>query len=256
MVTKHIESLMNRIKGFMFYYTLGERQTIFMLPDYESAEIVSPLFEYTNMKALYYIIKTKFKGIGVLIDIGAHIGKYSIIFAKLFPQLKVLAIEPSKLNFFFLLRNIRLNNIVNIVPINKAAYSYEGKQLLILSEYSGRHRVMSRINSARRLRVTTCEAVTIDKLVETYFPQVLRQKCREVPIIMKIDVEGAEPYVISGAALTISMCKNIVLLIEVEHQDVIKNLVSLGMKCTHLQEFLTRSNTNYVICAKFESKDR
>jgi predicted RNA methylase len=117
---------MNRIKGFMFYYTLGERQIIFMLPDYESAEIVSPIFEYTNMKALYIIIKTKFRGIGVLIDVGAHIGKYSIIFAKLFPRLKVLAIEPSKLNFFFLPRNIRLNNIVNIVPINKAAYSYEG----------------------------------------------------------------------------------------------------------------------------------
>lgn len=173
MVTKHIESLMNRIKGFMFYYTLGETQIIFMLPNYESVEIINPMFEYTNMKALYHIIKTKFKGMGILIDVGAHIGKYSIIFAKLFPQLKVLAIEPSKLNFFFLLRNIRLNNIANIVPINKAAYSYEGEQLLILSEYSGRHRVMSRINSARKLRVTTCEAVTIDKLVETYFPQVL-----------------------------------------------------------------------------------
>ena len=72
---------------------------------------------------------------------------------------------------------------------------------------------------------------------------------------MKIGVGGAEPYVVSGAALTISTCKNIALLIEVWHQDVIKNLVSLGMKCTHLQEFLTRSNTNCVICAKFESKD-
>jgi FkbM family methyltransferase len=227
-----------------------------MLPDYESVEITNPIFEYTNMKALYHIIKTKFKGMGILIDVGAHIGKYSITFAKLFPQLKVLAIEPSKLNFFFLLHNIRLNSIVNIVPINKAAYSYEGEALLILSEYSGRHRVASQINSVQRLRVTTCETVTIDKLVETYFPQVLRQKCREVPIIMKIDVEGAEPYVVSGAALTISTCKNIVVLIEVWHQDVIKKLISLGMKCAHLQEFLTRSNTNYVICVKFESKDR
>jgi FkbM family methyltransferase len=151
-----------------------------------------------------------------------------------------------------------MNNIVNIVPINKAAYSYEGKQLLILSEYSGRHRVMSRINSARKLRVTTCEAVTIDKLVETYFPQVLKQECKEVPIIMKIDVEGAEPYVVSGATLTISTCKNIVLLIEVWHRDVIENLISLRMKCLHLQEFLTRSNNSYVICVKtrVKKKDR
>ena len=71
---------------------------------------------------------------------------------------------------------------------------------------------------------------------------------------MKIGVGGAEPYVVSGAALTISTCRNIELLIEVRHQDVIKNLASLGVKYTYLQEFLTGSNTNYVICAKFESK--
>jgi len=74
-VTKHIESIMNRIKGFMFYYTLGKTQIIFILPDYESVEIINPMFEYTNMKVLYHIIKTKFKGTGILIDVGAHIGK-------------------------------------------------------------------------------------------------------------------------------------------------------------------------------------
>jgi hypothetical protein len=31
-------------------------------------------------------------------------------------------------------------------------------------------------NSAQRLRVTTCETVTIDKLVETYFPSSLKTR--------------------------------------------------------------------------------
>jgi hypothetical protein len=72
---------------------------------------------------------------------------------------------------------------------------------------------------------------------------------------VKIDVEGAEPYVVSGATLTLFLhVKIIVLLIEVWHRDVIENLISLGMKCLHLQEFLTRSNNSYVICVKLESK--
>ena len=73
-------------------------------------------------------------------------------------------------------------------------------------------------------------------------------------IIVKVDVEGTEPCVVSEVALTLFLhVKIIALLIEVWHRDVIENLISLGMKYPHLQEFLTRSNNSYVACVKLES---
>ena len=62
----------------------------------------------------------------IIVDVGAHIGHYTIISSKRVGQNgKVIAIEAHPGNFEMLNRNIKLNNLTNVIPLNYAVYSKE-----------------------------------------------------------------------------------------------------------------------------------
>ena len=48
---------------------------------------------------------------GVVLDVGANLGYYSLVVAKLYPQMRVLAVEPTPPTFFFLVVNLHLNRV-------------------------------------------------------------------------------------------------------------------------------------------------
>jgi len=47
----------------------------------------------------------------VMVDIGAHVGMASILYAKLHPQMTIYAFEPMPSNYQCLLKNIKMNNV-------------------------------------------------------------------------------------------------------------------------------------------------
>ena len=51
----------------------------------------------------------------VLVDVGAHVGVFSIYMAKKYPHLKVIAIEADEQNFANLLYNIEVNSVTNVL---------------------------------------------------------------------------------------------------------------------------------------------
>ena len=64
----------------------------------------------------------------VVVDVGAHIGSYTLVFAKLVgPTGKVFAFEPHKENFALLKKNIEINGYQNIIVENKAISHITGK---------------------------------------------------------------------------------------------------------------------------------
>ena len=52
----------------------------------------------------------------IIVDVGAHIGAFSVQAGQRFPQSTVYAIEPSHDSYELLLKNIGLNNCKNIFP--------------------------------------------------------------------------------------------------------------------------------------------
>lgn len=58
---------------------------------------------------------------GVFIDVGAHVGKYSIAFGKRLRRGLVVAIEPMPSNIKALIENIKLNKLDNVIVVPKAA---------------------------------------------------------------------------------------------------------------------------------------
>jgi len=77
----------------------------------------------------------------VLVDIGAHIGAWTIHMSRRFSQAKVIAFEPIPATFELLTTNIKLNKLTNTTTINAAVSSQAGSLPLFYdsqhSAYSG-----------------------------------------------------------------------------------------------------------------------
>src|SRR5215212_9091343 len=153
----------------------------------------------------------------IVVDIGAHMGRYTIIASKrVGTNGKVVAIEAHPGNFEMLNRNIKLNQLANVTPLNYAVYSKETKIKLYLPEEESGYTIYNTIMSNRagtEDKFVDVNAQTVDYLLE------LNQIREEEVNWIKIDVEGAEFEVLKGATNVLSKSKDIALLIEIHGSD-------------------------------------
>ncbi|MFL6321415.1 MAG: FkbM family methyltransferase [Nitrososphaeraceae archaeon] len=157
----------------------------------------------------------------IVVDVGAHIGKYTIIASKRVGENgKVIAIEAHPGNYEILNRNIELNGLTNITTLNYAVYSKEAKIKLFLPDEKSNHTIYNTLIPTRAKdgeKFVEVNANTLDNLLQQ------NGISQEVNWI-KIDVEGAEFEVLKGAHDTISNSKNIAFLVEVHNIEDGKNL--------------------------------
>ena len=143
------------------------------------------------------------KGMTVF-DIGANIGYYTLMLAKLVGNNgKVYAFEPDPENYRLLVKNIKSNGYKNVIAVQKAVSNKNKKIKFFLSEeHRGNHRIYDPGDIRRVIEV---EATTLDKFT-----------CGKVkPDIVKIDIEGAELLAISGMQDIIKWNKKIIIICEV-----------------------------------------
>jgi FkbM family methyltransferase len=157
----------------------------------------------------------------IVVDVGAHMGKYTIIASKqVGANGKVIAIEAHPGNYEMLNHNIKLNGLTNVIPLNYAVYSKETKIKLFLpdeeSGYTMHHSVMFNYLSSKyplqgkdNEKFIEVNANTLDNLLQ-------KNGISQVNWI-KIDVEGAEFEVLKGSANILSTSKDISLLIEIHN---------------------------------------
>lgn len=144
-----------------------------------------------------------------IIDIGAHIGYYSLLFAKCVgPTGRVFAFEPLPGNFAVLQMNVRLNNLQNVHLRNQAVFS-RTQEITITAPDDQPNPGNGTIHNETGPNHFCVEAVALDDF------------CAELalrPGILKMDVEGYEYDVLTGAQETINRCRPD-LLIELHHFD-------------------------------------
>lgn len=138
-----------------------------------------------------------------VIDVGANIGYYSILAARLVGETgKVWAFEPDPQNYSRLLDNIRLNHLNNIEPISKAVTAEVGTANLYRSDTdSGKHSLIKLLSSQRP--PLTVETVNLDSV----FPDIQAD-------VIKIDTEGSDIEVLRGAKNLIAANESITLITE------------------------------------------
>jgi FkbM family methyltransferase len=133
----------------------------------------------------------------VVYDIGANVGIYSVLACRTVGiNGRVFAFEPSTTNLFYLNSNIRANRFSNCEVIPQAVSDTNG----IVQFESGKGSCLGKISTAGSIQVPT---ISLDSFVANGKP---------FPNVMKIDVEGAEYEVLTGAQTVISKARPVIFL--------------------------------------------
>ncbi len=140
----------------------------------------------------------------VVVDVGANIGYYSLLAARLVGKAgRVYAFEPAPENYATLTKNIEMNGYMNIVPVQKAVSNKNGvAQLFIDAKDPLFHRLQDSENTQNTIEVST---VTLDDF--------FRDKGYKVDLI-KMDVEGAEMFALEGMQSILKENNNLVIFSE------------------------------------------
>lgn len=135
------------------------------------------------------IFKKNIKKGSAVLDIGAHIGYYTLIASgRVGPDGKVYAFEPDIKNFNLLSKNILENGCKNVILINKAVINKTGHTKLYLNEENtGDHRIYSSKENRQYISIQT---VSLDD----YF-----KGADEKIDLIKMDIQGSEFWALKGA---------------------------------------------------------
>lgn len=128
----------------------------------------------------------------VVVDVGANLGLLTLAFARAVgPAGRVLAVEPAEETFGALERQVRINDLKHVTAIHAALADKPGAMRLYHHADPGRNSLVAGASDdGEEVPVTTLDAL----LAEHGIGRV---------DVLKIDVEGAEPLVLAGAAKTL-----------------------------------------------------
>jgi len=148
-------------------------------------------------------IKREVKEGDVVIDVGAHIGYFTLLFADLVGKRgKVFAFEPHPENFKLLERNIKLNGFQNVILEQKAVSDKNGEDNLYISkDDSGDHRLYPS-DERTSIKVKT---VRLDDYIKNFKTKV---------DFVKIDTEGKEPFIIQGMREILAVNSQMKMIVE------------------------------------------
>jgi FkbM family methyltransferase len=143
---------------------------------------------------------------GTYVDVGANIGLTTIPVAQN-PKVRCIALEPEPSNYEFLVANVARNcTHGNVSTRQVAAFSRRGSlDLELAPENLGDHRIRlgrgaNRMGEDQRPTVKI-DALPLDEIVGPV----------EGPLAVKIDTQGAEPFVIQGGQATLKQAELIVM---------------------------------------------
>jgi FkbM family methyltransferase len=156
-----------------------------------------------------------------VIDVGANIGYYTILFSRLTGSKgQIYAFEPDPNNFAILSKNIRINHINNCVLYKKAVTDKNNSYYLYLSEINtADHRIYQTKESRASIPISGLKLDSIKKL-----------SSQRIDLI-KMDIEGAEYKALLGMKNILLNNRKIMLIFEFwptalrEAQDNPANLI-------------------------------
>ena len=122
---------------------------------------------------------SKLRG-GLFVDVGANLGRYSILLASHFNR--VVAVEPEPTNMAVLKGNLEAVGVENVKTVQYAVSNLDGSTVLFFGIHSGGHSILG--TSTRRIPVP---CVRLDTLLDG-----------SPADLVKVDVEGAEFQVLEG----------------------------------------------------------
>ena len=132
------------------------------------------------------------------VDVGANVGEITFYFAKHFPKCDILAIEPSTENYNNFLHNYEFNQKLGLrsnIKLAKLAVSdHSGKVDITVGQRGENSIIIDKRNpQLPKLKSVKTERVPCDRI-----DSVTNKYGFKTVDFMKIDIEGAEPYLKEG----------------------------------------------------------
>lgn len=164
----------------------------------------------------------------VVIDVGAHIGIYTVQASRDVGQDGlVVAVEPDPQSFRILQDNIALNHLGNIRAVNAALSDVAGQRTF----YAATDPSLSGFQlqpEARLRKANLVQTLTLDELT------------RKLGLIrvdwVKLDVEGSELKVLQGGKAFLGAAENLRVIVESSDSRAVGYLRSLGFDTRYLGE--------------------
>ena len=142
----------------------------------------------------------------VVVDVGAHIGRYTLMAARY--ASRVVAVEPEPSNFSALLSNIRFNSYSNVIALCVALSDQNRKLPLHVAALGNMG--SSSLEPESNGQGTDWIRGTVDVQCDTLDNIVARLNLESIDWL-KIDVERHEIPVLEGAQETLARAKNVIL---------------------------------------------
>jgi len=185
----------------------------------------------------FKIIKNNVKDGDNVIDLGANIGYFTLILAKLVgPTGKVFAFEPDPRNLALLKKNVEYNNYKNVIIVPKAVSNVNDKCTLYTGQKTfGQNKIYKPKNTKiQKFIPIDSETVRLDDFFKT---NGLLDKIS----FIKMDVEGAEFLALSGMKEILKLNKNIKIFTEAE----ISYLEDAGSSYDQFIDLLTENDFTF-----------
>ena len=143
-------------------------------------------------------------GEGDFLDVGANVGVLTLYWAKLFPDRRIFAFEPSPTTFAALVANVARNGATNVVPLETAVSDKDGRIAFDGDPVARGTAAIAGGASAKSFLVATAK---LDSLSEQY-------QIKKIALL-KVDVEGFETLVFAGAQAVFQSVRPRVVYFEV-----------------------------------------
>lgn len=169
-----------------------------------------------------------------VVDAGAQIGYYSVLFGKLVGSKgKVFAFEPDTRNFEILAKNLRVNKLKNVKPVRAALADFVGTRRFFTNPVN---------RGASSFTSPEIDGVISSNVAVTTLDEFFKKTTPNIDFL-KIDVEGAEHLVLRGAKTILEQSKLLMLLeffpgagkVEGEGLNLLKYLYYLGFTINMIQ---------------------
>jgi len=196
----------NFFMPFLYLKNIGQETVIHSVNDSVKMKLRVGSFDKWAMYQVWKFGDYKSKSFAIqptdtIIDIGGHIGSFSIWAAKQAHQGKVFTFEPNTENFLLLRENKELNQIANLEIFNLAVSDKIGEITLFNSMQQN---MGHSIYESHLLNHTIVKTIPLD--------EILKANQIEKVDLLKVDAEGAEyPILLNASSLTLQKIDKIIL---------------------------------------------
>lgn len=180
-----------------------------------------------------------------ILDIGGHIGLFSLYAATLNPHVNIFTFEPEEKNYQHLKHHLKTNNVRNVQTKMLAVSDKDGEGEIFISEDSHNHSLVSGGEKKQKISITT-----LDRLME-------KNRLENISLA-KMDCEGAEYDIILGTPDdTLSKIKSFyieyhIYNAEMNPQKISQKLKNLGYNVKQSQSSYSK-NLGFIFAFKSAS---